>query len=97
MKWESWKKAAKLARRKAEYSAAVKVLTGQSPSDLLRDRCEHKRVAGRKLSFQCCSDFPGQWHVPWLECWPASVLVPALDLSGPVGGFTPVASWGQTA
>lgn len=54
MKWESWKKAEKLARQKAEHSAAVQVLAGQSPSDLLRDRCEHTRVAGRHIAMGSC-------------------------------------------
>lgn len=34
--------AAKLAQEKVESSAAVKGVAGQSPSDLLRDRCEHR-------------------------------------------------------
>lgn len=55
MKWESWKKAVGLARLKAEHSAAVKELAGQSPGDLLRDRCEHIRVAGRHIPIGSCS------------------------------------------
>lgn len=44
-----------MAQQRAEYSAAVKVLAGQSPSDLLRDRCEHIRVAGRHIAIGSCS------------------------------------------
>lgn len=78
MKWESWQKAARLAQLKAEYRAAVEVLAAQSPSDQLRDRCEHTRVAGRHIPTGNCgfSAVPFSWV---LAC--STIRMLALPLS----------------